>query len=252
MKTFFFLSPTIKEDVEDILSALKTNKTAGPRSVSTRILRDFKKCLSKPISHLINLSFSTGTFPEILKQAKVIVIFKKRDQQNCNNYRPISFLSNISKIIEKLIHKQLYAFLEVNNCLYTHQYGFRYQHSTVQALITINEKTRHALDNGKITCRVFLDLQKVFDTVDHQILISTLEHYGIRGIPLKLFKSYLTKHRQFVEINNAQLEILFNEYAVLQGSVLGPLLFLIYINDLRNATNHYDIHHFADNTNFLY
>ena len=168
----FFLSLTTEEDFENILSTLKTNKRAEPGSVPTRIPKDFKKCLSKPVSNLINLPFSLGTFPKILKQAKVISIFKKGDQQNCNNYRPISLLSNISKIIEKLIHKQLSVFLEINNCLYTHQYGFRNQHSTTHALITITEKVRHALDNDKITCRVFLDLQKAFDTVDHQIIKS--------------------------------------------------------------------------------
>ena len=144
-KNSFFLSSTTNEDVEDILSTLKTNKTAGPGSVPTRILKDFKKSLSKPISDLTTLSFSSGTFPEILKQAEVIPIFKKGNQQNCNDYRPISLLSNISKIIEKLIHQQLSAFLEIKNCLYTHQYDFRNQHSTTHTLITIIEKIRHAL-----------------------------------------------------------------------------------------------------------
>ena len=111
---------------------------------------------------------------------------------------------------------------------------------------------KNALDNGKIACGVFLDLQKVFDTIDHQILLSKLEHYGIWGTPLNWFKSYLTSHEQFVIINNVQSETLFNEYGVPQGLVLGPLLFLIYINDLHSATNYSEVHHFADDTNLLY
>ena len=193
-----------------------------------------------------------GTFKEILKQTKVTPIFKKRDQQNCGNYRFISLLSNITKIIEKLIHKRLYGFIEVNDCLYAHQYGFRNQHSTVHALIAITEKIKYALGNGKITCGIFLDPQKAFDTVDYKILISKLEHYGICRIPLNWFKSYLTKRRQFVEINNAQSETVFSECGVPQGSVLEPLLLLIYINDLHNATNYPDMHQFADDTNLLY
>ena len=189
----FFLSPILPDDIEALISTLKVHKAVGPGSIPTIILKQFKKLLSKPLANLINLSFSTGLFPKILKQAKIIPIFKKGDQQDCNNYRPISLLSNISKIIEKLVHRQLYGFLEFNNYLYTNQFGFRNLHSTNHALITITEKIRKAIDNGEITCGVFLDLQKAFDTVDHEILLSKLEHYGMRGVPLKWFKTFLTQ-----------------------------------------------------------
>ena len=146
------------------------------------------------MANLINLSFSTGLFLKILKQAKIIPIFKKGDQQDCNNYRHVSLLSNISRTIEKLVHRQLYGFLEFNNYLYTNQYGFRNLHSTNHALITITEKIRKAIDNGEITCGVFLDLQKAFDTNDHDILFSKLEHYGIHRVPLIWSKTFLTNN----------------------------------------------------------
>ena len=117
-------------------------------------------------------------------------------------------LSNFSKIIEKLVHRQLYEFLEFNNYLYTNQFGFCNLHSTNHALITITEKIRKAIDNGEITCGVFLDLQKAFDTVDHEILLSKLEHYGIRGVPLKWFKTFLTQRHQYVSIKNSISETL--------------------------------------------
>ena len=139
-------------------------------------------------------------------------------------------LSNISKIIEKLVHRQLYEFLEFNNHLYTNQFGFRNLHSTNHALITITEKIRKAIDNGEVTCGAILDLQKAFDTIDHEILLSKLEHYGIRGVPLKWFKTFLTQQHQYVSIKNSISETLTNNHGVPQdSSVLGPLLFLIYI-----------------------
>ena len=159
-------------------------------------------------SKLVNLSFSLGTFPEIIKPTKVISIFTKGDQKYCNNYRPISLLSNIRKIIEKLVHQQLYGFLEINNFICISVY-FRNQHSRNHALTTIIEKMKRALDNGKIAYRVFLGLQKACLDHDYQILIAKLEHYGILEIPLNLFNSYLTKCYQFVEINNVQSEMLF-------------------------------------------
>ena len=175
------------------------------------ILKQFKKLLSKLLANLINLSFSTGLFPKILKQAKII---PKGDQQDCNSHRHISLVSNISKIIEKLVHRQLYGFLEYNNYLYTNQFGFRNLHSTNHALITITEKITKAIDNGEITCGVFLDLQKAFDTDDHEVLLSKLEHYGIRGVPVKWFKTFLTQRHQYICIKYSITETLTDNQGV--------------------------------------
>ena len=163
------------------------NKAIGPNSIPVTILKEIKKEISEPLSSLINLSFDTGDFTNCLKLVKVIPVYKKGDQQECNNYRPISLLSNISKLIEKLLYNRLHKFLNQNKCLFNYQFGFRNHHSTNHALISITEKI-NALDEGKFACGVFIDFQKAFDTVNHKILISKLEHYGIRGLPLHLFK----------------------------------------------------------------
>ena len=145
------------------------------------------------------------------------------------NYRTNSVLSSISKLIEKLLHNHLYSFLAQDIGLFNYQFGFRNNHSTNNALISIAEKF------GKFACGVFLDFQRAFDTVNHQILISKPEHYRVRDVPLNLFKSYLEKQKQFVSVNNINSDILPIEYGLAQGSVLGLLFFLIYINDLNNA-----------------
>ena len=147
-------------------------------------------------------TFENGIFPEILKTAQAIPIFKIGDQQDSNNYWPISLLSNIGKIIEKLIHKRLFKFLNNDNCLFNYQFEFKNHHSTNHALISITEKIRKSTDDGKIACEIFLDFQEAFDTVDNDILLAKLEHYEIRGIPLRLFKTYLTERTLHTAINN--------------------------------------------------
>ena len=246
-----FLQPTDKEEIANIISSLNSNKTSGPNSIPYRVLFLLKNEISKQLADLFNLSFMTGVFPSVLKTAKVVPVFKKDSKLNYSNYRPISLLSNIEKILEKLMYKRLYAFLDYNNIIYDLQFGFRQQYSTSHALINITENIRKALDDGNIGCGVFVDLQKAFDTVDHQILLAKLNHYGIRGVSNDWFKSYLSNRNQYVSINGYESGLAAINCGVPQGSVLGPLLFLLYINDLNQAIKFCKVHHFADDTNLL-
>ena len=241
-------------DIDEILTIIcqiKSNKATGPNSIPTSILHQVRDIISKPLCNLINLSLSSGTHPELLKIANAIPVFKKGSRLSLSNYRPISLLSNINKIFEKVIFERVYKYLEIYNLLYEKQFGFRKKHSTNHALISITEQIREALDNKKVATGIFVDFQKAFDTVNHNILLSKLDHYGIRGNVNNWFKSYLIGRKQYVSINGFKSKESTINHGVPQGSVLGPLLFLVYINDLHLCIQNSITYHFADDTNFL-
>ena len=167
-----------------------------------------------------------------MKTVKVIAIHKKDSKLEVSNYRPISLLSNIEKIFEKLMHSRLNEFLEERQILYYKQFGFRKDFSTNHAILNLLEIIQKALDGGQIACGIFIDLEKAFDTVSHDILLEKLDLYGIRGISNDWFRSYLSDRSQIVSINGFNSDYKTVKYGVTQGSVLGPLLLLIFINDL--------------------
>ena len=198
------------------------------------------------------MSFETGIFPELCKVAKVIPIFKKDDELLCENYRPISLLPIFSKIFEKVIYKRMYQFLTENNLIYDRQFGFRSKHSTNHALVSLIEEINSHLDTGQKSVGIFIDLQKAFDTVNHSILCQKLLHYGLRGNIYLLLKSFLSNRKQYVSINGYDSGELEVTCGVPQGSTLGPLLFLIYINDFRFSLDKCIASHFADDTCISY
>ena len=193
----------------------------------------------------------SGKFPKSFKLAKVIPVFKKGDRNQCNNYRPISILPCISKILERIAYSQLYNFLSKHNIILPSQYGFRKNHSTDLAILDLHDQITTALSKNQYIVGVLLDLSKAFDTLDHTILLYKLEHNGVRGTPLAWFSDYLS-NRQYTEYENHKSDILDLQCGVPQGSILGPLLFLIYINDITHASPNLSYTLFADDTTLLY
>ena len=248
----FFVSPCASNEVSTVIQSLKNGKSSGPNRIPIKLLKVLDPYISVTLSSLINESFETSTFPDTLKIAKVIPVFKNGLSTKTSNYRPISLLSIFSKIFEKVMYQRLYKFLEVGELLFDMQFGFRSGHSTDHALVSLTENIKASLDKNRFGCGIFIDLQKAFDTVNHDILLKKLEHYGIRGIALNWFESYLRNRKQFVSVNGHSSSTCDITCGVPQGSVLGPLLFLIYINDLPNSSKLLNFFLFADDTNIYF
>ena len=247
-----FLYKTNVKEISDTINRLKDTYSSGHDEFSSKFIKLSAPLLAPALEKIFNLAMSTGTYPDDLKIAKVIPIFKKGSTTSVNNYRPISILSTINKVFEKILYTRLIKYIDKFQILYKYQYGFRKQHSTEQSLIEFVDNIRSAIDQKSLTCGIFIDLSKAFDTVDHKILITKLEHYGIRGIELELFKSYLTNRKQYVQIDNVKSQTRAVTCGVPQGSVLGPLLFLLFINDLPNSSALGNFRIFADDTNVYF
>ena len=256
-----YLGPTVEESfifgmitskmVAETIGKLKPKTSAGPDGISSKLLKIMLPIILEPITHLFNLSLKTGYIPIELKTAKLIPIYKCEERDLFTNYRPISLLPSLSKILEKIVAKQMIGFLYKKQILYEHQYGFRRSFNTTHPILQFLNKIYQDSNNAAnpFTLGVFLDLKKAFDTVNFSILLKKLEHYGFRGDSNIWFQNYLTNREQYVEINGTKSTKRTILCGVPQGSVLGPLLFLIYINDLPSATDLFTIL-FADDTTF--
>ena len=243
------ITPTTESEIIDILKKLK-NSSSGYDGIDSRVIKDTYSGFTQPLVYVLNLSLLNGYFPNELKIAQITPIHKSGENNLINNYRPVSLLSVFSKILERLMYDRVIGFIDKHNILHKCQFGFRKKYGTSLALIHLVDKLCQALNEKKVTLGVFIDLKKAFDTVDHTILLRKLHSYGIRGIAYDWFRNYLNERKQFVYFNGTKSKETLISCGVPQGSILGPLLFLLYVNDLPNATNLFVLM-FADDTNFF-
>ena len=237
--------------VNKYISELAAKNSCGPDNISSILLKRLATHVVSPLTVMINQSLCTGIFPEKLKVAKVIPLYKKGDNHLFHNYRPISLLSTVSKIFEKTVFTQVYNYFCGHKLFNESQYGFRKCHSTELAAIELVDRLSNYLDAGKVPVSVFLDLSKEFDTLNHTILIEKLRYYGLNDTSLNWFHSYLHDRLQFTEYNSVCSDVVTLSTGVPQGSILGPLLFIIYMNDIQAATSNFKAILYADDTNLV-
>ena len=247
-----FLEPIFEEEIQREIRQLNNIKSAGHDNISPKIIKICEPYIKTPLTQLFNYSLESAIYPSSLKLAKVIALYKKKSILLPENYRPISLLSCLDKIFEKLLHKRFMKFINKHKIIILNQYGFLKFHSTTMALIDVIDNIRNMLDKGEYALGVYLDFKKAFDTVDHRILLCKLNHYGFRGHTNKFIESYLSDRLQYTVVNGVKSNINGIETGVPQGSVLGPLFFLIYINDIINCIDDGKTTLFADDTTILF
>ena len=247
-----YLNPTNPQEILRIIANLKNKHSSGPDCISMYLIKKLGASLVTPLNILINKSIEEGCMPNAMKIAKIQPIYKSKDKSEIGNYRPISLLSSISKIFEKVIFKRLYGFLEAHSLISNNQYGFRPGLSTSDAIMDLSNLIYQTFENKAHGIGVFLDLSKAFDTIDHNILLKKLSWYGVRGKALDWFRSYLEERKIYASYNNVQSKCFTMTHGVPQGSILGPLLFIIYINDLPNAISVGKSILFADDTTLYF
>ena len=244
------MTSVVEYQVQCLFNGLDGSKTSI--SVPNTLIRMASSILSPLFTTIYNESINTEVVPDILKISRITPIYKSGNSADPNNYRPISTLSPFAKVLERLVYDQLELFLTKKKIIYDYQFGFRKGYSTEQAILEITDNIKTSIDNKEITCGVFLDFSKAFDTINHQILLRKLYKYGIRGTQLAWFSDYLVNRYQYVKIGNVESDLLRITCGIPQGSTLGPLLFTLYINDMPNCSNKLSYRIFADDTNVFY
>lgn len=243
----FFLFPTCSDEIEATIAGLKTTGP-GLDGIHGFHLKLVRRLVAPLLCYIFNLIFKTGLFPQSLKIAKIVPVLKKGDARFMDNYRPISILSFLDKVLEKLIETRLSRYLKKFNLLTPSQFGFRAALSTNIATACLTDKIKSFIDHGDVAAAVFIDFSKAFDTIDHDILFTKLERYGITGPALTLLRSFLLNRQQIVSVSTATSPPVTVNRGVPQGSILGPLLFLIYINDLPRCLTSSQCVLYADDT----
>ena len=231
----FHLQEVSEDFILEELNCLNICKSTGLDGLPARFVKDAAEAIKGPLTYIVNLSIRSGIVPNEMKLAKVIPLHKKRSRLDAGNYRPVSILSVVSKVLEKAVFLQLNKYLVDHKLLYQFQSGFRGSYSTDTCLIHLQDHIRGQIASGKYTGMILLDIQKAFDNIDHQILCKKLSALGKQSTAW--FNSYLSDRKQLVNINGTESDPLPITCGVPQGSILGPLLFLCYVNDMPNSVN---------------
>jgi len=234
-KNSLFLAPTDAYEIRRLIKNLKTKSNNSPNDIPSKFLKRASCIVSEWLSNFFNKCMTIGEFTGSWKIAHITPIPKIHSPSSSSEYRPISVLPVMSKLFEKVLYHRVYSYLTKDNLIDKRQYGFRENHATVLAITTIYDELLRNFDNKLITCSLFLDLSKAFDCCDHEILLDKLYHYGIRGISHKLFSNFLHNRMQCRKIGAFKSSYKRISCKVPQGSVISPLLSLIYINDIAKA-----------------